>query len=79
VAALAAADGDVPHIHRERVESDLSRLLTSSGVLTSQLAVRAEHERAALARRLHNDAVASATRTRRSSQNRLRAFEMAES
>lgn len=79
-AALEAAASGDSDPHRERVESDLSRVLASTGLLTT---VQAEHERAALARRLHNDAVAAATRHRRVDAAvpavALRAFEMAES
>lgn len=73
--ALAAAREGVTQRHRERVESDLSRLL----LRTDPTVLRAEHERATLARRLHNDAVAAAVRSRRSGIPAIRAFEMAES
>lgn len=73
-AALAAAAAEVPQTHRERVESDLSRALAVAGLAGLQ----AEHARAALARRLHNDAVAVAARVRRPAPAPQRAFEMAE-
>ena len=79
VAALAAAASGVPQPHRERAESDLSRQLVASGLIGPRSGLQAEHDRAALARRLHNDAVAAAVRTRRSGEPSLRAFEMAES
>lgn len=75
VDALAAAGEGVTQRQRERVESDLSRLL----VRAEPAVFRAEHERATLARRLHNDAVAAAVRSRRSGDPAIRAFEMAES
>ena len=80
--ALAAAATGVPGPHRERAESDLSRLLAARG-LDGPDGLRLEQERAALARRLHNDAVAAAVRTRRGRPSSagaplLRAFEMAE-
>ena len=75
VDALAAAGDGATQQHRERVESDLSRLL----VRAEPAVFRAEHERATLARRLHNDAVAAAVRTRRSGVSAINAFEMAES
>ena len=75
VAALAAASEGVAQRQREQVESDLSRLLTR----TDPAALRFEHERAALARRLHNDAIAAAVRSRRTALSTRRAFEMAES
>ncbi|HEY5783591.1 MAG TPA: glycosyltransferase family 4 protein [Microlunatus sp.] len=75
LAALAAATDGVPQPHRERAESDLSRRL--AGAELSGL--RVDHDRAALARRLHNDAVAAAVRTRRPGAFQVRAFEMAES
>ena len=75
VDALAAAREGVTQRHREQVESDLSRLL----VRADPSALRAEDERATLARRLHNDAVAAAVRTRRAGVPAMRAFEMAES
>ncbi len=75
VAALAAATAGVPLPHRERVESDLSR-----GLAGAELAgLRAHQDLAVLARRLHNDAVAAAVRTRRSGADQARGFEMAES
>ena len=75
VAALAAATDGVPQPHRERAESDLSRRLARADLA----GLRADHDRAALARRLHNDAVAAAVRTRRPGAAPVRAFEMAES
>jgi phosphatidylinositol alpha-mannosyltransferase len=75
VAALAAATDGVPRQHRERVESDLSRRLARADLTGLQ----ADHDRAALARRLHNDAVAAAVRTRRPGTAPVRGFEMAES
>ncbi|HYI56931.1 MAG TPA: glycosyltransferase family 4 protein [Microlunatus sp.] len=78
-AALTAAASGVPQPHRERAESDLSRQLVASGLIGPRSGLQAEHDRAALARRLHNDAVAAAVRTRRSAEPSLRAFEMAES
>ncbi|MFT4167481.1 MAG: glycosyltransferase family 4 protein [Microlunatus sp.] len=75
VDALAAAKEGADQHHRERVESDLSRLL----VRTNPAVLRVEHERATLARRLHNDAVAAAVRCRRTGPSAVRAFEMAES
>ena len=74
-AALAAANEGVAQQHRERAESDLSRLLVRADPGT----LRAEQERAALARRLHNDAVAAVVRGRRGGLSAVRAFEMAES
>lgn len=74
-AALAAAAADVPQPHRERAESDLSRRLARADLAE----LRVERERTALARRLHNDAVAAAVRTRRPGPAGMRAFEMAES
>ena len=79
VAVLTAAAAGVPQPGRERAESDLSRQLAASGLIGSRPGLRAEHDRAALARRLHNDAVAAAVRTRRPALLSLRAFEMAES
>jgi phosphatidylinositol alpha-mannosyltransferase len=79
VAALAAAANGGPQPHRERAESDLSRLLTVTGLVGTQAGLQTDHARAALARRLHNDAVAVAVRTKRSAMPALRAFEMAES
>ena len=79
VAVLTAAAAGVPQPGRERAESDLSRQLAASGLIGSRPGLRAEHDRAALARRLHNDAVAAAVRTRRPALISLRAFEMAES
>lgn len=75
VDALAAASEGVAQRHRERVESDLSRLL----VRADPAVLRVEQERATLARRLHNDAVAAAVRSRRTDLPAMRAFEMAES
>ncbi|HEY5980885.1 MAG TPA: glycosyltransferase family 4 protein [Microlunatus sp.] len=75
VAALAAATDGVPQPHRERAESDLSRRLARADLAGLQ----DDHDRAALARRLHNDAVAAAVRTRRPGAVEVRAFEMAES
>jgi phosphatidylinositol alpha-mannosyltransferase len=75
VAALAAATDGASRPHRERAESDLSRTLTSTGLRE----LLAEHDRAALARRLHNDAVAAAVRSRSAAGPVPRAFEMAES
>ena len=75
VAALAAATDGVPQPHRERAESDLSRRLARAGLA----GLRDDQDRAALARRLHNDAVAAAVRTRRPGAAEVRAFEMAES
>ena len=75
VAALAAATDGVPQPHRERAESDLSRRLARADLA----GLRDDHDRAALARRLHNDAVAAAVRTRRPGAAQVRAFEMAES
>ncbi|HEU5486489.1 MAG TPA: glycosyltransferase family 4 protein, partial [Microlunatus sp.] len=59
VAALSAAAAGAAQSDRERAESDLSRLLVASGLLGP------EHDRATLARRLHNDAVAAAVRAKR--------------
>ncbi len=73
--ALAAAAADVPQPHREWAESDLSRRLARADLAE----LRADRDRAALARRLHNDAVAAAVRTRRPGTAGMRAFEMAES
>jgi len=75
VAALAAATDGVPQPHRERAESDLSRRLARAGLA----GLEADHDRAALARRLHNDAVAAAVRSRRPGAAPVRGFEMAES
>lgn len=75
VEALAAASAGAAQHHRERVESDLSRLL----VRADPAVLRVEQERATLARRLHNDAVAAAVRSRRNDLSAVRAFEMAES
>ena len=75
VAALAAAADGVSQPHRERAESDLSRRLARADLA----GLRVDHDRAALARRLHNDAVAAAVRTRRPGAVPVRAFEMAES
>lgn len=74
-AALAAAAADAPQPHRESAESDLSRRLARADLAE----LRGERDRAALARRLHNDAVAVAVRTRRPGAVARRAFEMAES
>lgn len=74
-AALAAAEADVPQPHREWAESDLSRRLARADLVE----LRVDSDRAALARRLHNDAVAAAVRTRRPGAAGMRAFEMAES
>ena len=81
VAALAAATDGVPQPHRERAESDLSRRLARADLagLAGLVGLRADHDRAALARRLHNDAVAAAVRTRRPRSALVRGFEMAES
>ncbi len=74
-AALAAAADDVPQPHREWAESDLSRRLARADLAE----LRVDRDRAALARRLHNDAVAASVRTRRPGVAGMRAFEMAES
>ena len=81
VAALAAATDGVPQPHRERAESDLSRRLARADLadLADLAGLRDDHDRAALARRLHNDAVAAAVRTRRPGAAPVRGFEMAES
>jgi phosphatidylinositol alpha-mannosyltransferase len=81
VAALAAAGDGVPQPHRERAESDLSRRLARADLArpADLVGLRADHDRAALARRLHNDAVAAAVRTGRPGSVRVRGFEMAES
>ena len=71
--ALRAAAAGVPQPRRERAESDLSRLLAAYGL------GGIEHDRAALARRVHNDAVAAAVRALRPATPAVRAFEMAES
>ncbi|MDN5762342.1 MAG: glycosyltransferase family 4 protein [Microlunatus sp.] len=79
-ALTAAAEG--PAEHRERAESELSRMLAVVG-LDGADGLRAEHDRATLARRLHNDAVAVAVGKRRPAGSanppHVRAFEMAES
>jgi phosphatidylinositol alpha-mannosyltransferase len=75
VTALAAATDGVPQTSRERAESDLSRRLARADLA----GLRADHDEATLARRLHNDAVAAAVRTRRPASVPVRAFEMAES
>jgi hypothetical protein len=75
VVALAAATAGAPQPDREWAESDLSRRLARADLA----GLRADHDGATLARRLHNDAVAAAVRTRRPGAVQVRAFEMAES